>query len=978
MKLPCKYGPYLLLERVSVGGMAEVYKAKEYGVEGFERTVAVKRILPHVAEDDEFIAMFKDEAKIAVQLAHGNVAQIYNLGNEQDSFYIALEYIAGRDLRAIFQKGQQAGKPMPVPQVCYVIMKICEGLDYAHNKKDKYQRPLNIIHRDVSPPNILVSFEGEVKLIDFGVAKAAGRASRTQAGILKGKFGYMSPEQVRGMPLDRRSDVFSVGVVLFETLTGHRLFQAETDFATLEKVRAVDVPRPTSLNPEIPKPLENIIYKALAREPEQRYQSSIELHDELQAFMFAQGMFYSRKDLAGWMRTQYAREIELEKEKDKAQASLRPEMFETPTAGANDTGTPGPRRQRKTMMMPGGSSPPPPPPSSGPPPPPPPRGARPRASGAGAAPPQRTPSPPTAAHQSVPIGPPMPNRKVKRKTMAMGNSRANLPPPPGSKRRDDPTIPVGSSLERASAVPLARPKPKARPASTSSYAAVDQDAEFDWDDDELETRLFDDEGPQSPGGAGAGGGGNRVATPGENRDEPVIGGAIAAPQPSPADEAPQPRASVTVVPPSADPQPAPVHQQHAPAPIHQQHAPAPIHQQPAPAPMAATSMPGAPAPGASMSAPMSAQGLHGPHAGPHGGPQGLHGPHAGPQGPHGPEVAPATIDYDERPANKGTTGAIIGILVAVIVLLVAGFGAYLVLNRDTETTVAASSAAGGGGGTETPARAPDAPAAAAAGGAVTVSVTPPDAQVFVDNKAREGDSPVIVTDLQVGKHTLTVKKDGYLPLQKEFVLSTTALPMEFKLQHRDVTLILETDPKGAAVNLLTDGKATPMGAGGSEYKLTRVPGVKYEVEAVLRGYKSRRQELPFDGSDTEKVAITLTRDDSIADAGRPAPTPATDTSDAPSPVSKPRPSPPKKKRTPPPSSTPPQTQAKTATLRIGTLAGVAPAKVFVDGVAKGNTPLSRVPVTPGRHKVVFRWANGKSVTKFVDVGDGSSAIVRGG
>ncbi|MEX1364412.1 MAG: serine/threonine-protein kinase, partial [Nannocystaceae bacterium] len=327
MKTPTQYGPYLLLERISVGGMAEVYKAKEYGVEGFERTVAVKRILPHVAEDDEFIAMFKDEAKIAVQLNHGNIAQIYNLGNEHDSFYIALEYVAGRDLRTIFQRSQQQGQPMPVAQACYIIMKICEGLDYAHNKKDKYNRPLSIVHRDVSPPNILVSYEGEVKLIDFGVAKAAGRASRTQAGILKGKFGYMSPEQVRGMPLDRRSDVFSVGVVLFEILCGQRLFQAETDFATLEKVRAVDVPRPASINPNIPKALENIMFKALTREPEQRYQSAIELHDELQAFMFAQGLFYSRKDLAAWMRENYAREIDSEKEKAAAQADLRPEQF---------------------------------------------------------------------------------------------------------------------------------------------------------------------------------------------------------------------------------------------------------------------------------------------------------------------------------------------------------------------------------------------------------------------------------------------------------------------------------------------------------------------------------------------------------------------------------------------------------------------------------------------------------------------------
>jgi len=947
LKLPCKYGPYLLLERVSVGGMAEVFKAKEYGVEGFERTVAVKRILPHVAEDDEFIAMFKDEAKIAVQLSHGNVAQIYNLGNEHDSFYIALEYIAGRDLRAIFQKGQQAGRPMPVPQVCYVIMKICEGLDYAHNKKDKYQRPLNIIHRDVSPPNILVSFEGEVKLIDFGVAKAAGRASRTQAGILKGKFGYMSPEQVRGMPLDRRSDVFSVGVVLFETLTGTRLFQAETDFATLEKVRAVDVPRPTSLNPEIPKPLENIIYKALAREPEQRYQSAIELHDELQAFMFAQGMFYSRKDLAGWMRTQYAREIELEKEKDKAQASLRPEMFETPAANQGDAGAPGPRRQRKTMMMPGGggggAKPPPPPPSGGrKPPPPPPRGARPRGGAAGK---PRSPAPPTAAHQSVPIGPPLPNKKVKRKTMAMGNNRANLPPPPGAKPKNDPL----ENLERPSAVPMARPKPKPRPAATSSYAAVEQESEFDWDDDELETRLFEDEPPTGLGQPAAGGA-NRVSTPGsvdENRDAPpVVGGAIAAQPIAAAEEPPaQPRASVTVVPPSAG---APV-MPPAPAPV-----PMPAPQMPV-APAAAASMPAAPIVPPSMM------------------PE---------QQRRAPEVVPATVDYDERPANKGNTGAIIGILVAVIVLLIAGFGAYLVLNRDDAPEVAASSAAGGGGD-ETPAKAETpstAPNSASAGGAVTLAVTPPDAKVLVDGKPIEGESPFIVSDLTVGKHALTVKKDGYMPLQKEFVLSTTALPMQFALQHRDVTLILETDPKGAAVNLLTDGKATPMGAGGSEYKLTRVPGVKYEVEAVLRGYKSRRQELAFGGSDTEKVSITLSRDGSIADAGTPA-TPAPAPATAPrttSPKPAPRKTSPKPRPTKPKPASKPKSQAKTSTLRIGTLSGVAPAKVFVDGSPKGNTPLSKVMVTPGRHKVVFQWPNGKRVTKFVEVADGGSAIVRGG
>ncbi|RMG98430.1 MAG: PEGA domain-containing protein [Deltaproteobacteria bacterium] len=467
MKAPVQFGPYQLLERISVGGMAEVYKAKEFGADGFERLVAIKRILPHVAEDEEFIAMFKDEAKIAVQLSHGNIAQIYNLDTHEDGFYIALEYVAGRDLRAIFQRCQQQGKPMPIEQACYIVMKVCEGLDYAHNKKDAYGRELNIVHRDVSPPNILVSYEGEVKLIDFGVAKAAGRASKTQAGILKGKFGYMSPEQVRGMPLDRRSDVFSVGVVLWEILTGQRLFQGDTDFATLEMVRKVEVPSPRSVNPAIPEDLERIVFKALARDPDQRYQSAIELHDELQAFMFAHGLFYSRKALAAWMRKQYAKEIELEKEKANR------------ARGGSGSGT---GRQRKTMMMTPGSRPPPPPPG-GRPPPPPSGGAAPPSGGdrgGGRKPPKPRPSSvPTQAHQPVsavppPSGPPRPKPggRGARRTMMMTPGR---PAPLG-----------GASPKPAAPKPAAKPaRPKAAPAKAAGGG------DFDWDDDELETRLFD-------------------------------------------------------------------------------------------------------------------------------------------------------------------------------------------------------------------------------------------------------------------------------------------------------------------------------------------------------------------------------------------------------------------------------------------------------------------------------------------------------
>jgi len=303
---PIPFGKYYLLERINVGGMAEVFKAKTVGVEGFERIVALKRILPSIAEDEEFITMFIDEAKIAVQLQHANIAQIFDLGKVDDSYFIALEYVNGRDLRGIFDDLRKRGERMPMSQVCYFIMQLCEGLDYAHNKRDTQGRELNLVHRDVSPQNLLLGFDGEVKLIDFGIAKAAGKASKTQAGILKGKFGYMSPEQVRGLPIDRRSDIFALGIVLYEMLTGERLFIGESDFSTLEKVRNVEIIPPSSFNAEIPEKLERIVLKTLEKNVEDRYQNAIDLHDDLQLFMHSVGQFASRKDLSAWMKRTFA------------------------------------------------------------------------------------------------------------------------------------------------------------------------------------------------------------------------------------------------------------------------------------------------------------------------------------------------------------------------------------------------------------------------------------------------------------------------------------------------------------------------------------------------------------------------------------------------------------------------------------------------------------------------------------------------
>ncbi|HSS00210.1 MAG TPA: serine/threonine-protein kinase, partial [Kofleriaceae bacterium] len=312
MKKPTTFGKYFLLERINAGGMAEVFRSKAFGVEGFERLVAVKRILPTIAEDKEFIRMFIEEAKLAVQLNHANIAQIFDLGVVDGSYYIALEHVHGRDLRAIFERCRDLAEAMPIAQACFVAMKVCEGLDYAHNKRDQAGRELQLVHRDVSPQNILISFEGEVKLIDFGVAKAAGASPRTQAEILKGKLGYMSPEQARGGHVDRRSDVFSCGIVLYELLTGERLFAGESDYATLDKVKNVEILPPSTYNRKIPDELERIVLKALHKDVEDRYQNAIDLHDELQAFVYTAGEFYSRKELAGWMKKTFGKEIEEE------------------------------------------------------------------------------------------------------------------------------------------------------------------------------------------------------------------------------------------------------------------------------------------------------------------------------------------------------------------------------------------------------------------------------------------------------------------------------------------------------------------------------------------------------------------------------------------------------------------------------------------------------------------------------------------
>jgi serine/threonine protein kinase len=325
---PIPFGKYYLLERINVGGMAEVYKAKAFGVEGFERLLAVKKILSSIAEDESFINMFIDEAKIAGQLNHPNIAQIFDLGKVDGSYFIALEYIGGKDLKTIFERARRLGEKVSIPRICYVMMKTCEGLAHAHHKKDANGRELNIVHRDVSPQNILISYEGEVKIIDFGIAKAQGKSSTTQVGILKGKFSYMSPEQVRGLHVDNRSDIFSLGIVLYELLTLERLFLGESDFDTLEKIRKVEMSPPSLYNPHIPKELEDIVLKALAKSPEDRFQTAYEFAEALERFMRNQGFYYTNKDLASYMKEAFSADIEFENKKLEYYKSLNLQPLE--------------------------------------------------------------------------------------------------------------------------------------------------------------------------------------------------------------------------------------------------------------------------------------------------------------------------------------------------------------------------------------------------------------------------------------------------------------------------------------------------------------------------------------------------------------------------------------------------------------------------------------------------------------------------
>jgi serine/threonine protein kinase len=297
-----QFGPYRLVRQIAVGGMAEIHLAKAAGIAGFEKYVALKMIHPNFAEDEQFIQMLVDEAKIAVQLTHGNIAQTFDLGRVGETYYITMEYVDGADLYKILRRASEQDREMPLDVCAFVGKEISSALDHAHRKRDHTGKSLGIVHRDVSPQNVLVSYSGEVKLVDFGIAKATMKVRQTAVGVIKGKYYYMSPEQAWGDPIDHRSDIFSAGIVLYEMITGQMLYLEEDLHKLLEMARSAAIEPPSRLRRGVPPQLERIVMHALERVPGERYQSAGDLATDLERFLHAYSPVFTASKLSTLLR----------------------------------------------------------------------------------------------------------------------------------------------------------------------------------------------------------------------------------------------------------------------------------------------------------------------------------------------------------------------------------------------------------------------------------------------------------------------------------------------------------------------------------------------------------------------------------------------------------------------------------------------------------------------------------------------------
>ncbi|NTX05310.1 serine/threonine-protein kinase [Myxococcus sp. CA040A] len=351
------FGKYELLRKIASGGMGQVFLAREHGT-GFERLVVLKLILPHLAEDDEFLSMFLDEAGLVARLTHPNLITILDLSQIEGRHCLAMEYVQGDDVRRLEKFSRAQNKPMSVGLILRVIADAAAGLHYAHQARDVQGRPMRLVHRDVSPQNILVGFDGGVKVIDFGVAKAATSSANTATGVLKGKYPYMSPEQASGLAIDARSDLFALGVVMWEMLTGKRLFKGDSDLMTLRLVKDCQVPRPSQLNPKLPPGLDEVVLKALAPTPDERYPDCGAFRLALEDYTLNLRLPSSSAHLSAYLRELYADRISTETDPAKLdQLAEDADLDSRSNSSLSGVGGPGGRtsasRQQPRNVTPG-------------------------------------------------------------------------------------------------------------------------------------------------------------------------------------------------------------------------------------------------------------------------------------------------------------------------------------------------------------------------------------------------------------------------------------------------------------------------------------------------------------------------------------------------------------------------------------------------------------------------------------------------
>jgi serine/threonine protein kinase len=333
-----RLGKYEILKRLATGGMAEIFLARVSGLPGFQKMVVIKRILPQLATKSDFIEMFLDEARIAATLQHPNVVQMYDVGVVDGNYFIAMEYLHGEDVRSIMKTLFKREEKLPLEHALNIMIGVCSGLHYAHEKVGFDGKPLNIIHRDVTPQNIIVTYEGGVKLLDFGIAKASNRFGETRFGTLKGKVPYMSPEQCRGEQLDRRSDIFSLGIMLYELTLGKRLYQGASDFEILKQIVEGRITPPHELDPAYNAALEKIVMKALEKDRSQRFQTARELQAELETLVRESRLYVSPIALQQFLEHVFGLKIEAWREAQARGQSLGDHLQEVRPEDGEETG----------------------------------------------------------------------------------------------------------------------------------------------------------------------------------------------------------------------------------------------------------------------------------------------------------------------------------------------------------------------------------------------------------------------------------------------------------------------------------------------------------------------------------------------------------------------------------------------------------------------------------------------------------------